>query len=502
MSWENDPVVSAAPKGVGWENDPVIQRKKEDPGFLGAAAISLGNWADSKAAGLRGAVRDYVPGGSSIVNALDKIDKFTGAATPTDETRAAAAAPISALHEQRPGAMLAGSFAGDMAAKTPLGMALLGGLDPGTLAERGTSAGLGYVGGKIGEGLGFLTGKMLGPKVASGAGNKWDIPLTVGQATQSKPAQIAESVVGNLPGGTGVMGKAHDRTFSAFNRAIADTFGSDSTALTPEVMGAAKQRVGGVFNDVAARNALKFDDPVFNDLVRIQERARMELTPDQANIVTNWTNNIVRDVDPNQKIAGTLYKAYDSQLGKLAKSHGGTLGDVLGDLRGVMREAMDKSISEADKSAWSTARKQYLNLQTVADAAKNTGDGSLSPARLLQAVNAAQKNAKFGSGNDLAELAQWAKQTLPDKVPNSGTAQRLFYQKILSNPLTTIGAIGGGAYGADSLGVGPVGVGAGLLSSAALARALAGKPASKETTELLKRLGVGLLGASALEYSR
>jgi hypothetical protein len=142
------------------------------------------------------------------------------------------------------------------------------------------------------------------------------------------------------------------------------------------------------------------------------------------------------------QLPGNLYKAYDSNLGKLAKSSSGTLGDVLGDLRGVLREAMDRSIKPEDAARWATARKQYLNLQTVADAAKNqTGviEDSLSPARLLQAVNAAQKNAKFGSGNDLAELAQFAKKTLPDKIPNSGTAQRLFYQKLLQ-PAWNVGS--------------------------------------------------------------
>ena len=65
-----------------------------------------------------------------------------------------------------------------------------------------------------------------------------------------------------------------------------------------------------------------------------------------------------------------------------------------------------------------------------------------------------------------------------------------------------IGAVGGGAYGADSLGLGPGSAAAGVALPYLLARGMAGKPVSKTTEELLKRLGGGLLGASALEYAR
>lgn len=485
----------------------------ENPGFLESAAIGLGNWADSKAAGLRGAVRDYLPGGESIVNAADAFDKWRGVQPPTEETRAQAAPVMAGLREKQPGGMFAGEFAGDLTAKTPLGMAALGFLDPGTLAQRGASAGMGYAGGKVGEAVGAGIAKMMGPRVAetapkladeffTGGGNKWGIPLTVGQATQNRPAQVAESVLANLPGSSGVIGKAHDRTFGAYNRAISKTFGEDASALTPEVMGAAKSRIGGVFNEVTAKNATKFDEPLFNDLLRVSERAKTDLTPDEGAIVRRWIDNIVRDVNPEKmEIAGKTYKAYDSRLGKLAKSSNGTLSDVVGDLRSVMREAMDRSISPEDAAKWAKARKEYMNLQTVARVTQH-GRDDLSTAGLLQAVNQSQKNAKFGSGNDLAELAQWAKKTLPDKIPNSGTAQRLFYQKLLSNPLTTVGAVGGIGYGADSLGLGPADAGLGMAGSYALARALAGKPSSKATEELLKRLGGGLLGAGALSYAR
>jgi hypothetical protein len=505
MGWQDAPAVEK--KRPDWMLAPAIEQEKskaEDPGFLTTAAIGAGNWLDSKAAGLKEAVRGI--GGDSVVNVIDSLGSSLGMADGAniEQQHKSNAPTIDKLRELRPGAMLTGEFAGDLAGKTPLGMALLGGLDQGSLGERATRAGIGFAGGKAGELLGKGIAKVAGPRamaVGEDAANKWDIPLTRGQASQSKPAQIVESVVSNLPGGSGVMAKANDATFGAFNRAVSRQFGEDATQLTPELMGAAKARAGGQIGEIAGRNSMKFDEPLFNDLLRVQERARNELVPEQAAIVTRMTNNIVRDVNPEGEIAGKMYKAYDSQLGKMAKQNQGTLSDVLGDLRSSMRTHMDKNISPADADKWAVARRQYMNLQTVADAAKNTGDGSLSPARLLQAVNASQKNAKFGAGNDLAELAQWAKKTLPDKIPNSGTAQRLFYQKLLSNPVGALGAAGGIGYGADQLGLGAEAAG-GIPLAYVVARSMAGKPSSKATEELLKKLGGGLLGAGSLTYAR
>lgn len=486
----------------------------EDPGFLGTAAISTGNWLDSKAAGLREAVGTYVPSGKSIVGAIDKLDTMRGVAPPTVQARQEVAPAMESLEQQRPGAMLAGSFIPEMAAKTPLGMALLGGLDPGTLGERATRAGMGYAGGKVGEGLGWAAGKVMGrgsadaaPKLADDffpgkGGNKWGIPLTTGQATQYKPAQIAESVVSNLPGGAGVMNKANDRTFGAFNRAVARTFGDDATSLTPEVMGAARERVGAKIGDIAKRNTLTLDQQFAQEIAQRSQEAASELTDDSLRLFNKQLDNLLSQVKDGT-VSGKFYQSLDTKLGRMAKgTNDGNLKNQLAGFRKSMRDAFDRSVSEADSEAWQLTRKQYANLMTVADAAKNTGDGALSPARLLQAVNAAQPNAKFGSGTDLAELAQWAKKTLPDKIPNSGTAQRLFYQKLLTSPLTTVGAVGGGAYGADSLGLGPGSAAAGVALPYLLARGLAGKPVSKATEEWLKRIGGGLLGASALEYSR
>jgi hypothetical protein len=480
----------------------------EDPGFMGAAAVSAGNWMDSKAAGLRGAVRDYVPGGQAIVGAADRFDKWRGVQPPTEQTRATAAPVMAGLEEQRPGAMLAGSLPMDMAAKTPLGMGALAMADPGTLSERGTRGALGYGFGKAGEGLGWLASKVMGRESAAAApkmtaDNPWGIPLSVGQATQSKPAQIAESVVSNLPGGAGVMAKAHDNTFGAFNRAISGTFGGSERGLTPEVFGKYREKLGGKIGEIASRNQLVLDRPLAQDIARLSQEAGSTLTDDSLKLFQKQVDNVLSKAGEEGVVTGKFYQSMDTKLGRMVKgTQDGNLKDALIGFRTSMRDAFDRSVSKADSAEWKLTRKQYANLMTAANAAKNTGDGMLSPARLLQAVNEAQPNARFGSGTDLAALAQWAKKTLPDKIPNSGTAQRLFYQKLLTSPLATAGAVGGGAYGADALGIGPAGAATGVAVPYLLARSLAGKPTSKSTEELLKRLGGGLLGGSALQYDR
>jgi hypothetical protein len=492
----------------------------EDPGFMGAAAVSAGNWVDSKAAGLRGAVRDYVPGGQAIVGAADRFDKWRGVQPPTEQTRAQAAPVMAGLEEQRPGGMIAGSLPMDMAAKTPLGMALLGGMDPGTLAERGTRAAFGYGGGKAGEIVGkgisraLGPGSMRGPRVPDPAPKLADeffatpstpfgIPLTVGQATQNRPAQIAESVLANLPGSSSVINKARDRTFGEFNRAVSNTFGGTERALTPEVLGKYREKIGGKIGEIASRNQLVIDRPFAQDIARLSQEAGSTLTDDSLKLFQKQVDNVLSKAGEEGVVTGKFYQSMDTKLGRMVKgTQDGNLKDALIGFRTSMRDAFDRSVTGADSAAWKQTRKQYANLMTAANAAKNTGDGMLSPARLLQAVNEAQPNARFGSGTDLAKLAQWAKTTLPDKIPNSGTAQRLWYQKFMESPFTTAGALGGGAYGAGELGLGPVDAGAGLLGSYALARALAGKPSSKATEELLKRLGLAGGGAAALEYGR
>lgn len=90
---------------------------------------------------------------------------------------------------------------------------------------------------------------------------------------------------------------------------------------------------------------------------------------------------------------------------------------------------MDRSISQADSEAWKQARRQYANLMDVAPIAAKDVEGNVSPKLLWNKVN--QKNTTL---RDVAEVGK----AFVNDIPDSGTAQRAFYQRLIENPLTAL----------------------------------------------------------------
>lgn len=446
-----------------------------------------------------------------------------------------------ALQDKYPWLTLGGEAAAMMVASNPIAMAALGALGYGSPGERLVRAGLNYAGGKAGEWLGKGVAALKGPasmtddaarvaaaRSASTAaqpaaarpaaaqqgnlwedffsepasnGNRWGIPLTKGMAEQGRTQQIVESVLENMPGSSGTMLRAKDKSFSAFNRAVGEQMGvQNARRLTPEMLGAAQQRIGGTIDDIASRNRIAFDEQLLNDLEAVKRNAMENIAdPNQLQMVLKKIENVYAKVDPStDTIPGTIYKSLQSDFGKTGKNYGGTISSVMHDTRSAMRDAMTRSVSKQDSAAWLKANEQYFNLQQVANAVKAEADGSLSPRKLLTQVNQAQRQSRFGGGNELAELARWSSYYLPDKIPNSGTAQRKLWQDIMSKPVTTAAALGAGAAGINQVSDNVPGEAyAGLAIPYVLARGRAGTPATALARSLMARSGAALGAATA-----
>jgi hypothetical protein len=328
--------------------------------------------------------------------------------------------------------------------------ALTGALQPVATGEsRGTNTMLGGALGAGGQVAGNAIGRVIRPVRATlspeeqrlaGVAAAHNIPLSAAQQTGSRPLQVIDSVLENLPLTSGRQLAQREAQQQAFNRSVGGTFGAAEDALTPDVMGRARAAIGQRFTDLSARNSIDAGQNMLPyELGNVMNEIRRFSTGDVARIAGNRVDDLLNHVDQNGRIPGQAYRQFDSALGRQMRSTtDGDLRHALGQIRDTVRNAMDASISPADAAAWRQARGQYANLMTVAPVAARNESGNVSGRTLLGAANTANRNARFGAPSELAELGRVGRAFVADQIPNSGTAQRAFYQSLL------MGGLGGG----------------------------------------------------------
>lgn len=296
-----------------------------------------------------------------------------------------------------------------------------------------------------------IFGNDLSPNVqalAQTAADKYGIPLRVGQikaANGDRAAGYADSnQIMSSPGTA--ANNAAQRT--AFTRAVTKTFGSDADALTPNVMRAAKTRIGGVMNDVGARNNIVDADGTMDRLKGIVYDASQVLPADDLTPIANQVQRIGETVDQTGQIPGEIYQSLTRKgtpLDRATESANPNIRYYAQQVRDALDDGMEASLTPEDRQAFGLARWQYKNLMTVKNiAAKANVEGEISPTLLNGAVNTSFKNRAFSGAGDLGELGQIG-QAFMKEPPQSGTGPRWF-DMLKKNPLlSAAGATGEGA---------------------------------------------------------
>lgn len=359
------------------------------------------------------------------------------------------------------GAGIAGNLVGNMAAFAPsaflpgvntiTGSAALGGgiglLSPVASDEsRAMNVGVGAAGGALGQAAANLVGRTIRPvnsaldpvkQNLANAAQARGIPLDAADLTGSKPLTVMRDVMANMPLTADRQAALQAGKQTAFNRAVSGTFGAADDALTPQALQTARTRLGQQFTDLSARNAANVGDDAMGRIGAVIGEANRYSTPDVARVVGNFADDILSRVDQNGQLPGRAYRALDSQMGRVMRTtSNGDIRHQVGQLRNALRETMDASISQADQGAWRDARRQYANLMTVAPLAARSETGDVSGRALLAAANRGQRNGAFTGAGELGELGRIGRAFIAEQTPNSGTAQRMFYQRFLENPLT------------------------------------------------------------------
>lgn len=305
---------------------------------------------------------------------------------------------------------------------------------------------LGAAGGAAGQGVANAVGRMirpvrtsLSPEIASladKAEQQYAIPLNAAQKTGSKPLQIIDSVLDNLPFTADRQAAEKELQRKAFNRAVLKEVGETADVASPDVLNAARTRIGNQFNNLSANNNVALGTDFLDSLIKIDQSITPFSSPQIKSTVDKALNLAAKG-----KIDGKEYQAVRTSLTNASKgawSSDPELGQALKTVRNALDDAAASSMSQTDKEAWDLARKQWGNLKVLEKAAAPTSAdavaGNISPAKLANAVKSSNPQGMlYGTGDQaLPDLARIGQALLKEQIPNSGTAQRSFYQTLMT----------------------------------------------------------------------
>lgn len=257
---------------------------------------------------------------------------------------------------------------------------------------------------------------------------KSGVDLDRAQQTAGKWWQTAKNIVTDSPF-VGDGGKAVEQS-QQFTKAALSLMGETSSEATPSVMGAARTRLGDVYNTVLPRNAVNMSAPqgakLLDGLADIEDKASGELNDDQMKLVQKQINNLLDASTKNGgSIPGRVVQTAKQTLDRLSMGADSSVGHFARDIREQVMDALQTSASPEDAAALTKARTQWRYMEQISGAIdKNNQIPATALFQRMDTLKNAQQSV-YGKGNqDLMNLAQSGARVLPDTA-NSGTTRRI-----------------------------------------------------------------------------
>jgi hypothetical protein len=420
-----------------------------------------------------------------------------------------------------------GRFAGEVVGTLPIALAtknpiVAGALGGAALTDKRdapgvlTDAGLGAIGGKIGDSAFKALTNTLAPRVQPA------VQKLLGEGVKLTPGQImggaakwTEDRAMSAPFIGDMIRNARQQSLDTFNVAAINRALKPLNMSLPEnvpighdAVAHVQDTLNGAYQKLLPTLKVDLDTPLVKGLADVQKAAQGRLLPEQYKQFQNIVRSEVLQRFRQGGLNGENFKAVDSELGGMIRRFGQSasggdqeLANALKGVQGELRAMIDRQNVEAAPTL-KAINQGWAALTRLENAASRPGavNGVFSPSQLAAATRAgdstARKRASAAGGAMMQDLAHAAQEVLPSKIPDSGTAGRTLFNL----------ASGGGLLAGAKLGlINPLAVaGAGLtaipytrIGRAAAEKALTARPGEvRAAGELLRKLPLGIPAAA------
>lgn len=322
-------------------------------------------------------------------------------------------------------------------------------------------------------GMGAVTGGVLGPAASTVAGA---VKPEVTEAARKLMAEGVELTPGQMLGGnwkrvediaahTPIVGswirEAQGRSLESFNKAAANrALAPIGESVSPgvkvghELIAHVEDKLSNAYGEVHPKLQATFDEQFHRDLMAINEAAKApgaSLPAAQKAQFDNLVNGLIDRAGP---------KATDTMTGEtihgassaLAQEAAGYASDInfdnrkLGQALGSVKDAFDAMLERQNPqyaeelNKINTGWANYVRLRQAASSVEaGNREGVFTSAQLSRASKAMDKTAGKGAtakGTALyQDLAEAGRQTIPQSLPDSGTAERLMTHALMAGHL-------------------------------------------------------------------
>ena len=284
--------------------------------------------------------------------------------------------------------------------------------------------------------------------------NDIGIKLNAAQETGNKHLEYLSSALDYLPSSSSAQEEFKNAQRDAWQKALFEQGGEHGATHAGQAeMGSIYDRTKAVYKDIAARNNIVLDDELKQTLDDLNSARNMDrMDTNKRGMVQSYLDEF-NTAPVGSTFSGQGYQNTRSMLKKQADAieHSNPAeSETLRKLRSALDQAMQRSVSPEDASSLMKNNYDYMVMKSLQKGINPTTE-QINPNLLINELTKRDPNRMiYGQGDQtLNDIAKVGKEFIPNKVADSGTAQRADALKFLSG--ATAGKIAGGLYAGDVL---------------------------------------------------
>lgn len=258
------------------------------------------------------------------------------------------------------------------------------------------------------------------------------LKVSAGARTGNRVVQGMESVMARAPITGGRAQRFGEENLARANQVLAKEFGSQDQVLTKQVFAEASQRIGQEFNALMSPGRkIAYDGRFMSALKNVKDEISLlpPRTQKRLNRVKATIADLYDDVLPvwrrgNVSIDSKRYQLLRSELAddvrELARKRPKAAAKVDRIIK-ALDDMAGRSLPGEQQAAFKAARKQWQGLRLAEDAVDKYGNVTIPK---LDASIARHK-PRAAKGQDVHRALSRSLGVIGDKIPNSGTPERL-----------------------------------------------------------------------------